>query len=63
MVLPAWRLLVGGWSDLIQGVEVAGQSAALGSRCVRTNIPCLLLKQHVAAGRLGGKSGQGFYKY
>src|SRR5204862_5554614 len=25
--------------------------------------PCPLLKQYVAAGRLGKKSGQGFYKY
>ena len=25
--------------------------------------PCPLLRQHVAAGRLGRKSGQGFYSY
>ena len=25
--------------------------------------PCPLLREHVAAGRLGRKSGQGFYSY
>ena len=25
--------------------------------------PCPLLREHVAAGRLGRKSGQGFYEY
>ncbi|MGH3035093.1 MAG: 3-hydroxyacyl-CoA dehydrogenase family protein, partial [Gaiellaceae bacterium] len=26
-------------------------------------VPCPLLREHVAAGRLGRKSGQGFYIY
>ena len=26
-------------------------------------VPCPLLREHVAAGRLGRKSGEGFYSY